>query len=181
MRRAIVVLVAGIVAVVAFVTIGSYFGAGAGARPPSGGGPATLAGAPVASFAVANLAGAPDQVANYRGRVVLVNLMATWCAPCRSETPALERLYESERSRGLVVLGVDQGESPEAAGAFARELKLTYPILVDQDQQYGRAYASIGLPTSIFVDRTGHIARGYDGELSLADMHRFVDPLLARR
>jgi len=92
--------------------------------------------------------------------------------------PDLERLYESERARGLVVLGVDQGESAEAAGAFARTHGVTFPILLDQDQRYGRAYAAIGLPTTVIVDRSGHIIKGIDGALTLAEMHDAVDPAL---
>ena len=137
-----------------------------------------LAGAPAQSYPIKRLDGATDSLERYRGRVVLVNLWASWCAPCRSETPALERLYEENRNKGLVVLGIDQGESAEAAGSFAREMKLTYPILLDEDQRYGRAYAAVGLPTSLVVDRTGHIVRGIDGELTLAQMHEAVAPAL---
>jgi thiol-disulfide isomerase/thioredoxin len=137
-----------------------------------------LAGAPAQSYPVLGLDGKGDSLARYRGHVVLVNLWASWCAPCRSETPALERLYEDDRARGLVVLGIDQGESASAAAAFAKEMKLRYPILLDEDQAYGRAYAAIGLPTSIVVDRGGRIVRGIDGELTLAQMTDAVDPVL---
>ncbi len=133
-----------------------------------------LAGAPAASYPVKTLAGATDGLDRYRGHVVLVNLWASWCAPCRSETPALERLYRENSAKGLVVLGIDQGESAVAAGAFAREMKLSYPILLDEDQQYGRAYAAVGLPTTLVIDRTGHIVRGIDGELSLEQMRAAV-------
>ncbi|GAC1309028.1 MAG: TlpA disulfide reductase family protein [Vulcanimicrobiaceae bacterium] len=151
---------------VVVLTFKSYFGA---------------AGGPAASYAIKTLDGADDSLERYRGRIVLVNLWASWCAPCRSETPALERLFEENRTRGLVVLGIDQGESEAAASTFAREMRLTYPILLDEQQQYGRAYAAIGLPTSLVVDRTGHIVRGIDGELTLAQMREAVAPLLARR
>ncbi len=168
--------------VVIVVTVRTYFGVAGGAAAPAGvGGPQQLAGAPAASYAVETLGGARDSLAAYRGRVVLVNLWASWCAPCRSETPALERLFEENRARGLVVLGIDQGESAAAAGKFAKEMRLRYPILLDQDQQYGRAYAAIGLPTSLVVDRGGHIVRGIDGELTLAQMRAAVAPLLAGR
>ncbi len=137
-----------------------------------------LAGAPAASYAVDRLDGTRDSLENYRGKIVWVNLWASWCAPCRSETPALETLYEENRTRGLVVLGIDQGESASVAAAFAKELKLQYPIFVDIDQQYGRVYESVGLPTSVIVDRTGHIVRGIDGEMTLAQMQAAVAPLL---
>jgi thiol-disulfide isomerase/thioredoxin len=159
-------------------TAKSYFdqpGMAAGALP---GGPASLAGAPAASYAVTALDGRPDALEHYRGHVVLLNLWASWCAPCRSETPALERLYETERARGLVVIGVDQGDSAEAARAFVRELKLNYPIWLDDEQRYGRAYAAVGLPTSLVIAPDGHIVRGVDGELTLAQMHELVDPLV---
>ena len=168
-----------IVALVAIVvTVKFYFGPSGGPSGQFGGGPAMLAGAPAQSFAVKTLDGGDDALDRYRGHVVLVNLWASWCAPCRSETPALERLYEQDRGQGLVVLGIDQGESAEAAGAFAKEMKLTYPILLDEDQRYGRAYAAVGMPTSLVVDPKGRIVRGIDGELTLAQMREAVGPLL---
>jgi len=135
-----------------------------------------LAGAPAASFTVKRLNGNADSLAGYRGKVVLVNLWATWCPPCREEIPALETLYRKYQSRGFVVLGIDQGESATVAGAFARKLGVTFPLLIDDAQQYGRAYAAQGLPTSILVDRNGHIIKGIDGEMTLAQMQALVAP-----
>ena len=176
-RNALAVAAAALALVVVVATVRFYFG-GAGPAGRGGGGPAMLAGAPAQSYDVAMLDGRRGSLEQYRGHVVLLNLWASWCAPCRSETPALERLYREERKRGLVVLGVDQGESAATAASFAREMNLSYPILLDEDQRYGRAYAAIGLPTSLVVDAKGRIVRGIDGELSLAQMHDAVDPLL---
>ncbi len=181
MPRSVQVLVVAVVLAVIGFTFNKAFRAGPGTAGPGGGGPPMLAGAPAQSFDLKTLDGATGSLGQYRGRVVLANLWATWCAPCRSETPALEQLFRSEGARGLVVVGIDQGESASAAGAFAKQMALTYPILLDEDQQYGRAYAAIGLPTSIVVDRAGHIVRGIDGALSLAQMRAAVDPLLAAR
>lgn len=174
--RAILLVIAGIVIVA--VIAASY--AATGSRPDFAGGPAMLAGAPAASFPAKRLDGGDGALATYRGHVVLMNLWASWCTPCREEMPDLERLYASERAKGLVVLGVDQGESATAAGAFARTHGVTFPILLDADQRYGRAYAAVGLPTTIVVDEAGRIVKGVDGALSLADMHAAVDPLLQR-
>jgi thiol-disulfide isomerase/thioredoxin len=176
----LVAVLAALAAVV--VTVQFYFGPGGGSAGGGfGTGPAMLAGAPAQSYSIKTLDGRQDALERYRGHVVLVNLWASWCAPCRSETPALERLYEQERGRGLVVLGIDQGESAEAAGAFAKEMKLTYPILLDEEQRYGRAYAAVGLPTSLVVDPAGKIVRGIDGELTLAQMRDAVAPVLRAR
>jgi cytochrome c biogenesis protein CcmG/thiol:disulfide interchange protein DsbE len=92
--------------------------------------------------------------------------------------PALEQFYAENRAKGVVVLGVDQGESAAAAGAFARAHGVTFPILLDADEQYGRSYAAIGLPTTVIVDRRGHVMRGIDGQLSLAQMREAVGPAL---
>jgi thiol-disulfide isomerase/thioredoxin len=137
-----------------------------------------LAGTPAQSFAVHRTDGRPDALANYRGRVVLMNLWATWCPPCRQEMPDLERFAREEAGK-VVVLGVDQGESPSVAAAFAHDLGVTFPILVDEAQQYGRTYGAIGLPTSFVVGRDGRIVRGIDGAMNVAAMRAAVAPALA--
>jgi peroxiredoxin len=169
------------VAIVALVAIVVTYAAERGAPTGSGGGPATLAGAPAPSFQVERLDGTSAALSDYRGRVVLVNLWASWCIPCREEMPDLERLYGEDARRGLVVLGVDQGESSQAAGAFVRAHGVTFPVLLDEDQRYGRGYAAIGLPTSVVVDRSGRVVAGYDGALTIDQMRHAVDPSLAQR
>jgi len=172
------IMIVGIAVVLIVFGVYAMTGARSGA---AGGGPAMLAGAPSQSFPAMRLDGAEDALQNYRGRIVVMNLWASWCVPCREEMPDLQRLYDSEKGRGLVVLGVDQGESAEAAGSFARAHRVTFPILLDQDQRYGRAYAAIGLPTTVIVDRAGRIVKGVDGALTLAEMHDAVDPALRAR
>lgn len=170
------VLILAAAVIVALLAFRFYQGGGMGV--PQTGGPAMLAGAPAASFPVKALNGAPDSLENYRGKVVLVNLWATWCPPCRDEVPALETLYRQYQSKGLVVLGIDQGESAKVAGEFARKFNVTYPVLLDDGQQYGRAYSALGLPTSILVDRSGKIVKGVDGEMTLAQMREIVNPAM---
>ncbi|MDQ2909073.1 MAG: TlpA family protein disulfide reductase [Candidatus Eremiobacteraeota bacterium] len=176
-RNLLVTLTAAVALVVIAVVVNGYFGA-PGLTARGGGGPALLAGTPAQSYSVAALGGGSGSLEQYRGHVVLLNLWATWCAPCRSETPALERLYRQDRAQGLIVLGVDQGESAPTVAAFARDMNLTYPILVDQEQRYGGSYAAIGLPTTVVVDRDGKIVRGIDGELSFVQMNQAVGGLL---
>lgn len=139
-------LVVGTVAAIAVTaTVTFYFGQSATAFAVAESGPATLVGAPAQSFPIKRSDGVTDSLEHCRGRAVLVNLWASWCTPCRTETPALEQLFEENRANGLVVLRIDQGESAKAATRFPRELKLTYPILLDEEQRYGRAYAAVGL------------------------------------
>lgn len=115
----------------------------------------------------------------YRSDVVLVNLWATWCPPCREELPDLQRLYAQDARRGLIVIGVDQGESAERARAFAASLGLRFPIWIDADQSYGRAYDALGFPTTVIIARNGTIVRGFDGALTFQQMRDAVAPLLS--
>jgi peroxiredoxin len=146
-----------------------------------GGGPAMLAGAPAVSYAIPRVGGGTDSVGAHRGAVVLMNFWATWCPPCKEEMPALETLYRADRARGLVVLGIDQGESAATAGAFAKAHGVTFPILVDADQLYASSYVSVGLPTTVIVGRDGHVVKGIDGAQTLAQFEALVGPLLAAK
>lgn len=139
-----------------------------------------MGGAPAQSFDVPRTDGRVDSLARHRGQVVLLNLWATWCPPCQQEMPALER-FAREHARDVVVLGVDQGESSGVAARFAREHGVTFPILVDEQQQYGRTYAAVGLPTTVIVGRDGRVVRGIDGPLTLAQMRAAVAPALTAK
>jgi thiol-disulfide isomerase/thioredoxin len=151
-----------------------------GAAAGGGGGPGQLAGAPAQSFELRRTDGRMDSLAAHRGRVVLLNLWATWCPPCRDEMPALEAFARENKGR-VVVLGVDQGESASVAAQFAKERGVTFPILLDEKQQYGRTYAAIGMPTTVVVGRDGHVVKGIDGAMTLQQMRDAVAPALAAK
>jgi peroxiredoxin len=143
-------------------------------------GPAALQGRPAPSFAVPALNGTTTALDSYRGRVVVMNLWASWCPPCRAEMPDLQRLYQTYRARNVIVLGVDQGESAQRVGAFAQSLGIHYPLLLDQQQQYGRVYAALGLPTTIVITPEGVVARGFDGPLSYPQMVAAITPFVGK-
>lgn len=142
-------------------------------------GPQTLEGRIAPSFAAPSVGGGTSQLNAYRGRIVVMNLWASWCPPCRAEMPDLQRLSVYD-PRDLVVLGVDEGESDARAAAFARSLGIRYPILLDTGQRYGRVYAALGIPTTIVVGRDGVVIRGIDGPLTYAQMLQIVSPLIHR-
>lgn len=144
-------------------------------------GPAGLTGQQAPSFTVASLSGGSSELAAHRGRIVVMNLWATWCPPCRAEMPDLQRLSDAYKSRNVDVLGVDQGESAERVASFAKSLGIRYPILLDQNQQYGRVYAALGLPTTVVVDPNGVVAKAFDGPLSYDQMVSAITPLLGKR
>ncbi len=94
-----------------------------------------------------------------RGRPVIVNLWATWCPPCRAEMPALQKLYDEYRDRGLIVLAVNatQQDDVQAIAPFVEKYHLTFPILLDETGLAARAYQLRSLPSSYFIGRDGTI------------------------
>jgi peroxiredoxin len=150
------------------ILAGCYGGGGPKRTIDGSGGPASLSGAPAISYDIPRLGGGSDSVARHRGSVVLMNFWATWCPPCKEEMPALEQLWREFRGRGLVVLGIDQGESPSQVSAFVKRLGISFPILLDSDQQYATSYVSVGLPTSILVSRDGHVLKQFRALVSPA-------------
>lgn len=94
-------------------------------------------------------------LAELRGRVVLVNFWATWCLECRPEMPVLERLHRELAPQGLTVIGVNAREGVTAVRNYARELGLTFTLVLDLNGEIGKAYGVIGIPTTFLIGRDG--------------------------
>ena len=132
--------------------------------------PAAATGRAAPAFRLRAPDGASVALTDFRGRHVLLNFWASWCGPCRGETPALQAFFE-ERAPGLVVVGVNQQESREAAAAFAGEFGVTYPIALDADGRVSAAYrVSTGLPVSFLIDPAGVVRAIHRGALTRADL-----------
>ena len=108
-------------------------------------------------FKLAALDGAPRTLDDYAGSYVLLNFWATWCAPCRIEMPALERLHLQLAERGLRVVGVDLGETPAEVERFVAETGITFEIVIDADLSTSRVYAARSLPMTYILDPAGTI------------------------
>ena len=114
------------------------------------------------TFTLQTLGGQRVSLAEYRGRPVLINFWATYCAPCRREMPLLERT--AAQHPGLVVLLIDERDSHDSASAFVNELQITSTVLFDGDGKVGDAYGISGLPTTFFIRPDGGIEGRYIGE-----------------
>lgn len=125
-----------------------------------GGAPSLEPGRPAPDFAAENIAtGQRVTLDQYRGKVVLLNVWATWCEPCKEEMPAMERLHRELAEDGLevVAVSVDVG-GKEPIREFADELDLSFDILHDRGQQITSTYQIFALPQSFVIDRRGRIA-----------------------
>jgi thiol-disulfide isomerase/thioredoxin len=143
-------------------------------------------GAPAPAFAVTSLDGASVALDAYRGKVVLLNVWATWCAPCREEMPSMERLYNDLAGRDFEILAVSvdnrvSGEVPaDALRAFATEFALTFPILhsaPEDPDNIQRIYQTTGVPESFLIGTDGVIYRRISGPATW-DSPQYRDQIL---
>jgi cytochrome c-type biogenesis protein len=114
-------------------------------------------GAPAIEYPATTLQGDTVTLASLRGQVVLLNLWATWCVPCREETPYLEEIYKEHVDDGLQIVGIslDTGDAAGDVGMFVEEYGVTYTILHDPQMRGMELYQVPGLPATFLIDREG--------------------------
>lgn len=108
-------------------------------------------------FTLKTLEGNTVRLSDFRGKkVVLINFWATWCPPCRLEMPTMQQIYSEYKARGFEILAVNiESDARKEIEDFVRELRLTFPILLDPDMKVTRKFRIIGLPVSVLIDRQG--------------------------
>jgi cytochrome c biogenesis protein CcmG, thiol:disulfide interchange protein DsbE len=124
------------------------------------------------------LDGGMVDLASYRGRPVLVNFWATWCAPCVREFPLLRRTLDQHRGDRLVVLGVLVNDSADKARAFVRQHGGAWPVGLDRGGRAVAAYKLVGLPESVFVRRDGTLSSRVLGELTPTQLQAQLSAIL---
>jgi len=139
--------------------------------------PAPVVGAPAPDFTLADLSGASVSLAGYKGQVVVLNFWATWCPPCKVEMPTLEQHYTDYMAQGLVVVGVEAGESKAEVQAFATNQRLTFPILPDEKATVTDMYRVSALPTTFVIDRQGLIVQQHLGMMTETQVDGYLAEL----
>lgn len=117
---------------------------------------------------------------DYRGKAVLVNLWATWCPPCRTEMPIIEKVYQGYQNQGLIVLGVNSTnqDDPTAVTPFVKQYGITFPILLDVNGEAASLYELRSLPTSFFIGRDGIIKEVVVGGMSEALLRANIEEII---
>lgn len=128
--------------------------------------------APAPHFALPSLVDPSHKVSlsAFSGRGLVLNFWASWCSPCTTEMPLLERAYRSARGK-VRFLGVDSGDSSSAAISFLAKVHVTYPTVFDPQENTATAYRLYGLPTTVFISGNGKVLGRHIGQLDSKTLH----------
>jgi cytochrome c biogenesis protein CcmG/thiol:disulfide interchange protein DsbE len=145
--------------------------------------PATIAAEPSAlrsgrlatDFTITLFSGEGFNLAEQRGKPVMVNFWASWCPPCRDEAPVLERAWRAFKDRGVVFVGVDVWDAEADARAFVQRYDITYPNGPDPSGEVAIEYGVTGLPETWFLDREGRLVRRWVGALNDRQITAFLE------
>jgi cytochrome c biogenesis protein CcmG/thiol:disulfide interchange protein DsbE len=163
------------VAVVTAFALGMRLGEGDAAQPSA------LVGRPAPDLRGTTLDGAPFDLADWRGQVVLVNIWGSWCGPCREELPLLARAYATLQERGLHVVGIDVRDDAPLARTFLQEHgNASWPSVADPDGERAVDWGTFALPETYLVGPDGTVVAKAIGAVDARWIDQTVVPLLAR-
>ena len=118
---------------------------------------------PAPDFTLPTLEGPNLRLGEQQGKVVLVNFWASWCGPCRQEMPALEELHRRYSRLGFTVLGVNVEQDPDNARGYLDDLPVSFPVLLDSQNEVTRTYQVSAMPSTVIVDRDGRVRYIHEG------------------
>ncbi len=123
--------------------------------------------------------GVERSLADYRGQVVLVNLWATWCPPCKEEMPAFQAFYNKHADKGLVIIAINDGDPEPDVLQFVKDYGLTFPIWLDPTYiATEQAFKTLNLPSSFVIDRSGTVRLMWVGGISKKMLEKYVPAII---
>ena len=130
-------------------------------------------------FSLKDLSSKKVSLSEFRGKVVLLNFFATWCPPCRLEIPELVKIYQQNKNRGLVILGVslDKDVVPFMLKTFVKEMKIPYPVLMGTEE-VADSYLITGVPVTVIITKDGKVHKRFDGLASPDQLDKALKDLL---
>ena len=135
-------------------------------------------------FTATTLTGSKLSLSDYRGKVVVLNFWGSWCVPCRAEAPTLAALAAKYQPSGVSFLGVDVRDTTASALAFAHSFHITYPSVSDESSAITLDFTAkvpiAGTPTTLVVDRTGHIAGAVFGTVTYSELTAILAKVTAK-
>jgi cytochrome c biogenesis protein CcmG/thiol:disulfide interchange protein DsbE len=172
MRKAVLIVVA-----IALV-IGIYEVGRRNSAHSKPGRPSAAAHSVAPDFSLRDLNNQTLDLANYRGKVVLLDFWATWCTPCRDEIPRFVEFQNKYRERGLQVIGISMDDDAKPVREFYRQFKMNYPVALG-NEKIAEAYGGVlGLPITFLIGREGRVAAKHIGELDMSVLEQEIETLL---
>jgi thiol-disulfide isomerase/thioredoxin len=134
---------------------------------------------PAPELTLTDSQGVSRSLADYRGQVVLVNLWATWCPPCKEEMPTLQAFYDKYRESGFIIVAINDGDPKADVLQFVEDYELTFPVWLDPTYiATEQAFNTLNLPTSFVIDRSGTIQLTWVGGIDAETLETYVTPLI---
>ncbi len=130
------------------------------------------------SLTLTDLQGTPRALSDYRGQVVLVNLWATWCPPCKAEMPTLDAYYQKHRDEGFTLLAINAGDPAELVHEFVKQYRLSLPVWLDPQNEASRVFRVMSYPSSFVIDRQGVVRLAWVGAITRNMLEKYVTPLI---
>ncbi len=122
------------------------------------------------------------KLSDYQGAVVLVNLWATWCPPCKAEMPILQAFYAKHQGEGFTVIAIDDGESAADVDVFVQTYGLTFSVWLDPTYQAtDQAFKTRNLPSSYVINRSGIVKLAWFGAISQVNLEKYVTPIIMEK
>ncbi|MFN2289915.1 MAG: TlpA family protein disulfide reductase [Anaerolineae bacterium] len=137
-------------------------------------------GQPAPQFQLTTFGGDSVSLNGLRGQVVVLNVFASWCNPCRQEAPDLEQVWREYEGRGVQFLGIAYKDAASKAQAFLAEFDATYPGALDPGSRVSRAYGVTGVPETFVIDQQGVLVRHVLGAVSAAELRQEIDKVLSQ-
>ncbi|RFU69979.1 TlpA family protein disulfide reductase [Peribacillus saganii] len=129
-------------------------------------------------FHLTTLEGKTVKLSDFKGKKVILNFWATWCPPCKAEIPHMQRFYEKNKDKDVIILAVNLTSEENGQAAiekFVKKYDLTFPILLDKEGQVGETYQTFTIPTSYIVDTQGVINKKIVGPMDEEMMTKFIN------
>lgn len=128
-------------------------------------------------FKLKDLNGKDVSLSDFKGKKLMLNFWASWCRPCMSEMPDIQKLYNETKDSDLVILAVNLSEDKATVKSFADINKYNFTILLDSEENVGRQYTITAIPTTFFIDKEGNIISTVKGAITLEKMRMYISKL----
>jgi peroxiredoxin len=137
---------------------------------------------PAPKLTLSDTQGVTHSLADYRGQVILVNLWATWCPPCKEEMPTLQAYYNKYQKDGFTIIAINDGDPTSDVLQFVKDYRLTFPVWLDPTYfATEQAFKTLNLPSSFVIDRDGITRLMWVGAISRRMLEEHVTPLVTEK